>query len=127
MSRFVTDGPHAVYENVDDERQRSLCAANLKRLYGLLKEYDKVHNGLPRAVLLPKRPRCEPSSLLVLLGPDAANALVCPTCSSSLRRFGVNYMWNEDLSGKRLAMILLGHNVFPIADQAARTSVTSGT
>ena len=42
-------------------------------------------------------------SLSVLLGAKAAKLLICPTCSLELKQLGLNYAWNEKISGQRLA------------------------
>jgi len=103
LQRFVSVGPNAVHEDVASETRQAQCAANLTALFRRLRQYDEAHNGLPQAVLFPERPKSDPSSLTVLLGPEATDLLVCPSCGSSLKEFGLNYLWNEAASGQRLA------------------------
>lgn len=116
---FVSVGPNAVHENVGSRARQSQCASNLSALFVRLQQYDKTHHGLPRATLFPERPRSDPSSLAVLLGPDAANLLLCPSCGSSLRDFGINYLWNESLGGKRLASLANPRETWLMIDAVA--------
>ena len=102
---FVSIRPLAIYGGVNSQAVQARCAANLKAVYGLLKRYDAKHGGLPRATFFPENPRTDPDSLVVLLGKEAGPHLVCPTCGPDFHRLGLNYVWNEKLSGKRLSNI----------------------
>lgn len=55
------------------------------------------------ANVYPDYPGLSPDSLRVLLGGQPATAFTCPTCNADLQRLGLNYAWNQKVSGKRLS------------------------
>jgi prepilin-type processing-associated H-X9-DG protein len=91
-----------VYEGVGDPDKQRRCAENLRKLYELIHRYQARHGRLPDAAMLPRRPFSDADSIAVILGSRARPYLLCPTCGSDFHRFGVNYLWNAKLSGKRL-------------------------
>ena len=100
---LVSQPVYCLYTEVDSAERQSECQDHLKQLFELLKEYESKHGHLPQAAFFPSFPGRIENSLPVLLGPQAAGLLICPTCSPEFQRLGLNYVWNEKVSGRKLA------------------------
>jgi prepilin-type processing-associated H-X9-DG protein len=105
LKQLVSQPVYCFYTGVNSEERQGECQERLKELFRLLKAYDAAHHGLPQAAFYPRDPLNGPDSLRHLLGPEARELLICPTCGPDLRRFGLNYAWNEKASGRGLADI----------------------
>ena len=104
LKLLVSESPYCIYpSNVDSVEGQSLCREHLLQLFTLLQEYEARHGHLPKAAFFPHSPSQSADSLCVLLGSKAAKLLICPTCSSELRQLGLNYAWNEKVSGRKLS------------------------
>jgi prepilin-type processing-associated H-X9-DG protein len=113
---MVSQPAYCFANEVQSEARQSECQSNLKRLFALLKQYDGKHDGLPKAAFYPRLPLTSADSLRVLLGDKETTRFTCPTCSPDLQRFGLNYAWNQKLSGKRLADIKEPANTWLLMD-----------
>ncbi len=94
-----------VYEGVGSEKRQCQCEGNLKAVFELLRKYDHDNGHLPKATFFPASPLADSDSLAVMLGKESLPMLVCPTCSADLRTLGLNYIWNERISGQKLSEI----------------------
>ena len=86
------------------DNQALACRENLVRIYGALRQYDAQHGHLPEMAFFPDDANDSVDSLLVILrdhGVEESDC-VCPALPESLRRFGVNYLWNATLNRYRL-------------------------
>jgi prepilin-type processing-associated H-X9-DG protein len=119
LKQLVSQPVYCYYSGVNSEERQTECQAHLKELHGLIKAYEAKHQHLPKAAFYPRDPLRGRDSLLQLLGPEAKSLLVCPTCGPDLKRFGVNYAWNEKVSGRRLAEINDPSNVWLLMDFVA--------
>ncbi|MDP2990984.1 MAG: hypothetical protein Q8O57_10545, partial [Kiritimatiellota bacterium] len=62
--------------------------------------------SLPRAAFYPEKPLSAADSILVLLGKEAIPFLRCPAAGPDFDTMGwPGYIWNDALSGKKLAGI----------------------
>ncbi len=102
LKYLVSEPLYTACSEVDNVEVQAACQKNLKQLYELLKEYDSGNGHLPRAAFFPLSSK-DADSLTVLLGPKAANLLICPACSPELHQLGINYVWNVKTSAHRLA------------------------
>jgi len=100
---LVSQPAYCFYTGVNDPAAEQACAANLKKLYALIRAYESRHGHLPKAAWFPEKPQSDPDSIAVLLGEAARPLLVCPTCGPDFQRMGLTYIWNEKLSGTKLA------------------------
>ncbi len=89
-------------ESAEAEAQ---CQDHLRQLFTLLQDYEHKNGQLPKAAFFPRFPSKSADSLAVLLGAKAAKLLVCPTCSPELRELGLNYAWNQKVSGRKLSVL----------------------
>ena len=104
LKLLVSESPYCIYPaNIESIEAQKQCQEHLRQLSALLKEYDSTNGHLPNAAFFPKSPSRSADSLCVLLGVKAAELLVCPTCSPELQQLGLNYAWNEKVSGRRLS------------------------
>lgn len=99
---FVSIHPYAIYTDVYSEEAQRKCQENLRKLFSFIERYEKKHHKLPGAVFFPEHPLTDPNSIVVILSKEARQFFLCPTCGSDLHQLGLNYVWNEKLSGKRL-------------------------
>jgi len=104
LKALVSDPQYCIYPtNVDSVECEAQCQNHLRQLFTLLQAYETRNGHLPKAAFFPKSPLHSADSLCVLLGAKATKLLVCPTCSPELRQLGLNYAWNEKVSGRRLS------------------------
>ncbi len=122
---LVSQPVYCYAHDSQSEAGQAECASNLKNLFDLIKGYDAKHGHLPKAAFFPEQPLTSPDSLCALLigflastgaesrgegateitGQKKAALFTCPTCSPDLQAFGLNYVWNQQLNGERLADI----------------------
>jgi len=97
--------PYTIFRGAASDAAQQQCRRNLEKLYAMIKEYHAQRGHLPKAALFPSRPLHDPDSIAVILGDKARPLLICPTCGTDFRRLGLNYVWNEKLSGRKLSEI----------------------
>jgi len=103
LKTLVSQPVYCLYTEVDSPERQARCQEHLRQLFTLLKEYESKQGCLPKAAFFPTRAASSEDSLSVLLGPQAATLLICPTCSPELQCLGLNYAWNEKVGGRKLA------------------------
>ncbi|HYG34024.1 MAG TPA: hypothetical protein VEC99_04530, partial [Clostridia bacterium] len=101
---------------VNSEARQAECQEHLKQLFQLLQRYETKHGHLPQAAFYPRLPLSSPDSLRVILGARNVALFTCPTCGPDLQRFGLNYAWNQKLSGRKLAEIKDPANTWLLMD-----------
>jgi prepilin-type processing-associated H-X9-DG protein len=116
LHTLVSQLAYAYYRAVDSETAEASCQANLRKLWTLIEQYETRHGALPPATFFPERPLLDDDSLLVLLGEAARALLRCPTVGEDLQRIGLHYVWNQQLSGKKLSEITAPSNTWVMAD-----------
>ncbi len=102
LKYLVSEPLYTACSEVDNIEVQAKCQQNLKQLFVLLKEYDSRNGHLPQAPFFPISSKSS-NSLSTILGPKAAELLICPACSPELKNLGINYAWNEKVGGRRLA------------------------
>ncbi len=102
---MVSQPVYCYAHDIQSETRQAECASNLKNLFELIKAYDAKHGQVPKAAFFPEQPLTSPDSICVLLGTNSPALFTCPTCSPDLQGFGLNYVWNQQLNGERLADI----------------------
>lgn len=93
-------------EDVRSEAIQEQCETNLQQLFDIIRRYDREQGYLPSAAFYPSKPLSDEDSLQVILGDEAAEFLRCPAAGEDFDRLGwLNYIWNSNLNGLRLADI----------------------
>jgi prepilin-type processing-associated H-X9-DG protein len=106
LKQLVSDPQYCIYpSNVESADAEAQCQDHLRQLFTLLQDYEHKNGQLPKAAFFPRFPSKSADSLAVLLGAKAAKLLVCPTCSPELRELGLNYAWNQKVSGRKLSVL----------------------
>ena len=116
LRQLVSQLAYAFYHGVHEERVEQQCRENLRQLWRRIKKYEATHGHLPKAGFYPQRPRSDEDSLIVLLGKEAGSYFICPTIREDLRRLPLHYVWNQQVSGKRLTDIQDPANTWLMAD-----------
>jgi len=102
--------------DVQSEPRQAECQQHLQKLFARIQAYDAKHGHLPPAAFYPAQPLTDTNSLRVLLDGKDSALWTCPTCSADLQSMGLNYAWNEKLSGKRLANLKDPANTWVLMD-----------
>lgn len=101
---------------VDSETRQAECQQHLRQLFEALNTYDSKHGHLPQAAFYPRHPKTDQDSMRVLLEGKNDAIFTCPTCNPDLQRFGLNYVWNQKLSGRKLSELKDPANTWLLMD-----------
>jgi len=102
---LVSQYAYCLYTGVNDSSAGEKCQSNLKNLYELIKKYEQENGKLPDATWFPEHPYDDTDSIAVILGEKSLPYLTCPTCAPDFSRAKINYLWNQQFSGKKLSEI----------------------
>jgi prepilin-type processing-associated H-X9-DG protein len=102
---LVSVEPFSIYRDPGNAVALATVRANLVRLWDLLRNYDARHGGLPGAAFFPDDPAHAADSLVTLLDESSRPLLLNPICGPELTQIGLHYVWNEKVSGRRLAAL----------------------
>lgn len=85
-------------------REMNACEAQLESMYLALEFYEMDNGLLPDLAYFPSRPKEGANSLVQVLKPYGLQpeSCVCPAAGALLAEQGLTYIWNADMSGKRL-------------------------
>ena len=101
----ISVDPFTIYEDPGNPAALETVRRNLADLWKLLQAYDAAHGGLPQAAFFPDDPPRAVDSLVTLLSEEARPLLLHPIAGRELRQIALHYVWNERLSGRRLATL----------------------
>ena len=99
--------PTASYIGIKNKAYEIQCANNLRQIGLTLQMFEIDRGGLPNAKFFPGDPNKDPQSIKVILKsyglPDAI--FICPTSPEKLKKLGLTYLWNDEVSGRSLYSI----------------------
>ncbi len=100
---IVTSLSVGVYQMVA-RGKRIQCLNNLKQIYQAITMFTMDYNTLPDAKFFPSSPS-DPKGIQNILKPYGARREIffCPSIPSQLNKYGTNYIWNDNLSGKNVS------------------------
>jgi len=106
MVAGIIGGAQGSYSGALDRAKRAKCQHNLRQIYQGLLITELTEGGrLPRISFYSKDPKKDPHGLLRVLGPSYAGVLVCPTVPEDIKKKGVSYVFNDEVSGKSLGAV----------------------
>lgn len=84
--------------------KRAQCINNLKQIYQAITMFTMDYNTLPDAKFFPSSPS-DPKGIQNILKPYGARGQIffCPSIPDQLNKYGTNYIWNDNLSGKNVS------------------------
>jgi prepilin-type processing-associated H-X9-DG protein len=111
-----------------DAARRDVCLTNLRQLGQYIQMFAEENDGmLPRAWFLPKDALKDPGSIMSILLPSVKQKelFLCPAAPDAVRKFGLSYLWNDQLSGIMLDQVPNPSQVWMMTDiNAAATAIT---
>ena len=105
MVAGIVGGAQSSYAGALNRAKRVACENNLRQIYQGLLMKDLFEGGIPKITFYSKEPRKDPQSLLRVLGPEFASVLICPCMPEDIKKSGLTYLFNDELSGKSLDSI----------------------
>ncbi len=94
------------YTAVLDKARETACMLQLKQVHQALVMFDMDHDGLPTALLFPRKEykSRDPQSLANVLKPylGGGGVLLCTGAGPELKDYGISYAWNSNYNGQSL-------------------------
>jgi len=92
------------YKDAMDKAKQTACMHNLKQVAFGLQMYELEHGRLPDAKFFPKKPLKDKRSILKFLK-GYEKSLICPTMPDKIKKKGLTFIWNDEVSGMPLDRI----------------------
>lgn len=109
------------YVGVKNKAYEIQCMNNLKQIGTAIQMFELEQGRLPDAKFFPKNPDTDPRSIKVILKQYGMpnEMFICPTAPQQLKNLGLNYLWNDELSGKSLYSIRNPSQTWLMVDMTA--------
>ena len=109
------------YIGIKNKAYEVQCMNNLKQIGTAIQIFELEQGKLPDAKFFPENPDTDPRSIKVILKsygmPD--EIFICPTTPEDLKKIGLTYLWNDEVSGKSLSSIENPSETWLIVDMTA--------
>ena len=92
--------PNGSYDRVKKTAHATQCKNNLMQIGKLIQMYELEHGVLPNAAFYPKDPLNGADSIMRIVG-GPKQMWQCPGLPDRLRERGLNFIYNDELAGKR--------------------------
>jgi type II secretory pathway pseudopilin PulG len=103
VAGIVTSLSLGVYTAALQRGKATDCLNNLKQIYQALAMFQQDNDKLPDAKFFPSSIN-DPKGIHNILKPYniKGKVLFCPSLPDELNKYGTNYIWNDNVNGKRL-------------------------
>ena len=111
----------SAYVGAKNKAYEVKCQSNLRQIGLAVKMFELSNGRLPEAKFYPEEPNKDPKSIKVILKNYGVSEklFICPTYPPELKKKGLTYLWNDQLSGKRLSRIKNPAKVWMMVDLTA--------
>ncbi|KPJ62695.1 MAG: hypothetical protein AMS15_03120 [Planctomycetes bacterium DG_23] len=92
------------YKHAMDKAKQTACLHNLKQVALGLQMYELENGRLPDAKFFPEKPLKDKRSILKFLK-GYEQCLICPTMPDEIKKKGLTFIWNDEVSGMSLDQI----------------------
>jgi prepilin-type processing-associated H-X9-DG protein len=102
VAALVSSIPAANYIGVHNKAMEIQCRTQLRQIAMAVEMFVQDNGRYPDALFYPEEPLKDERSIVLLLGSyGAARPLfLCPVSPQVLRKKGLSYLWNDELSGR---------------------------
>lgn len=103
VAGIVTSLSLGVYTAAIQRGKAADCLNNLKQIYQALVMFEQDNDKLPEAKFFPSSIN-DPKGIHNILKSYniKGKVLFCPSLPEELNKYGTNYIWNDNVNGKRL-------------------------
>lgn len=108
------------YKDAMDKAKQTACMHNLKQVALGLQMYELEHGCLPDAKFFPKKPLKDKRSILKFLK-GYERSLICPTMPDKIKKKGLTFIWNDEVSGMSLNQIKDKSKTWLLVEMTAAT------
>ncbi|MCS7180169.1 MAG: hypothetical protein NZ891_02320 [bacterium] len=103
VATMVTSLSLGVYTAAMQRGKATDCLNNLKQIYQALVMFEQDNDNLPNAKFFPSSINDEKGIHNILKSYNIrGKILFCPSLPDELNKYGTNYIWNDNVNGKRL-------------------------
>ena len=102
VTAIMSSIPVSSYLGVKNKALKVQCASQLRQIGMAVNMFAMSEGKYPDAKFCPEDPLNDPKSIVTLLKPYGMGRkiFICPTAPQVLKKRGLTYIWNDELSGK---------------------------
>ena len=119
VTTLISSIPVSGYIGVKNKALQAQCTNQLRQIGIAVRMFTMTEGKYPAAKFYPENPLEDPQSIAVILKSYGKETFICPTAPAALKRSGLTYLWNDELSGKLISQIRKPSSTWLMADMTA--------